>query len=81
MGYVKQPPPTHLRLKAEEETRVEQVRAALSRRMGGAPITKSHAMHVMLAKGYEALTSELGLGGRDGQEGVPKVRSRKVVTG
>jgi hypothetical protein len=50
-----------LRLKAEEEERIERVRVALSKRMGGVSITKSHAMHVMLAKGYEALLKELGL--------------------
>jgi len=58
LGYMKQP--THLRLKPEEEERIEQAREALSRKMGGAPITKSHTMHVMLAKGYEALAKELG---------------------
>jgi hypothetical protein len=61
MSYVKQVPPAMLRLKAEEEERIERVRVALSKKMGGVSITKSHAMHVMLAKGYEALSKELGL--------------------
>lgn len=53
--------PGHIRLKPEEEDRIEKVRDALSRNMAGAPITKSHAMHVMLAKGFEVLTKELGI--------------------
>lgn len=58
---MKQPAPTHIRLKPEEEARIEKVRASLSLRMGGAPITKSHAMHVMLAKGFVALAREMGI--------------------
>jgi len=53
--------PAHIRLTPEEEARIEQVQTALAKKMGGAPITKSHAMHVMLAKGYETLVKELGL--------------------
>ena len=53
--------PGHIRLKPEEEERIEKVRDALSKKMAGAPITKSHAMHVMLAKGYGVLTKELGI--------------------
>jgi hypothetical protein len=53
--------PVHLRLKPEEMARVERVREALEREAGGAPITRSHAMHVMLAKGYEALQLRLGV--------------------
>ncbi len=51
--------PAHIRLTPEEEARIEEVREALSRKMGEAPITKAHAMHVMLAKGYEVLVREL----------------------
>ena len=58
---MKRAAPGHIRLKTEEEERIEKVREALSRKMAGAPITKSHAMHVMLAKGFEVLTKELGI--------------------
>lgn len=58
---MKQSAPTHIRLRSDEDERVERVRAAISKKMGGAMITKAHAMHVMLAKGYEALAPELGL--------------------
>lgn len=51
--------PAHIRLTPEEEARIEEIRVSLSKKMGGAPITKSHAMHIMLAKGYEALKQEL----------------------
>lgn len=53
--------PAHLRLRPEEEEQIERVRAALSQKLSGAPVTKSQAMHVMLAKGYEVFFVELGL--------------------
>lgn len=53
--------PAHIRLTSEEESRIEQIQNALIQKMSGAPITKSHVMHVMLAKGYETLAKELGL--------------------
>jgi hypothetical protein len=52
---------TNIRLTPEEVARVEQVREALSAQMGKIPITKSHAMHAMLAKGYETLVADLKL--------------------
>ena len=58
---MKRESPIPLRLKPEEKARVEQIRLALERQAGGAPLTKSHAMHVMLAKGYEVLVRELRL--------------------
>ena len=53
-------PTTHLRLKPEEELRIEKIRLALAQRSGDAPTTKSHALHVIIAKGCETLAKELG---------------------
>jgi hypothetical protein len=52
---------THLRLKVEEVERIERLQAALSKKMGGASISKAHVLHVLIAKGYEALAAELGI--------------------
>ena len=52
--------PAHIRLNPEEE-RTERVREAFAQRLSGAPVTKTQAMHALLAKGYEVLAKELGL--------------------
>ena len=54
-----QPSPTNIRLTSEEEVRVETVRLLLVRKLGGMNVTKSHAIHALIAKGYEALSVEL----------------------
>ncbi len=53
-------PPTNIRLTAEEEARVEATQLMLAQKFGGMSVTKSHAIHALIAKGYEALSKELG---------------------
>ncbi len=57
----RQEPPTHLRLSPEEKEWIGKVREAMEKRSFMVRITRSAAMHAMLAKGYEALIKELGL--------------------
>lgn len=53
--------PAHIRLNSEEEERIECVRAVLSQKLSGVPVTKTQAMHALIARGYEVLAKELGL--------------------
>ena len=53
--------PTHIWLKAEEHEKLDAIQVALSKKLGGTVISKSQAIHVLIAKGYEAMAKELGL--------------------
>ena len=53
-------PPTNIRLTTEEETKVAATQQLLCEKLGGMRVTKSHAIHVLIAKGYEAIKAEMG---------------------
>lgn len=53
-------PPVHIRLEQKDRAKIEKVRVALSCKCG-VSVTRSHAIRVLLAKGYGLLEKELKL--------------------